>query len=92
MSVPEFPGKPISAQADKPSSSASEGWRIAVSHQTDVTGPMIRGRFSLLVVLIMVVLADVTVYHACGFTGPAAFFIAASVLLFIGVPNRSMRF
>ncbi|GEM_PF-2670125 len=88
MNVPEFPEKPIPAQAVKPFSSASGDSRVAASHQTDVTGRMIRSRFALLVVLIMVVLADMTVYHACGFTGPAVYLIAASVLLLIGIPGR----
>ena len=97
MNLPEFsdqPGssEPGSVQPVEPSGSAADGWRIPASRQTDVNGPMIHGRFALLLVLIMVVLADLTVYQAHGFMGPAVFFVAASVLLFIGIPGRSVRF
>lgn len=69
-----------------------------LSDVTDNSGPvlgkgqMIQGRFALLVVALMVILADFTVYKSQGFAGLAIFLSGASVLVFVGIPSRSIRF
>ena len=42
-----------------------------------------------LIMLLMAVLAEFTLLRAAGYSGPAVFFPAAAVLLFIGIPGRS---
>ncbi len=54
-----------------------------------ITG-MVRGRFALLIVLLMILLADITIYHAHGYSGPAAFFMGAVALLIAGIPKRAV--
>ncbi len=51
---------------------------------------VVRGRFALLIIALMVLLADVCIYHAEGFSGPAAFVIGAIVLMFVGIPRRNI--
>ncbi|MEZ6128762.1 MAG: DUF4153 domain-containing protein [Planctomycetaceae bacterium] len=51
---------------------------------------MVRGRVALILIALMVLLADITIYHAAGFSGPAAFFIGAVILLYVGIPRRSV--
>lgn len=55
------------------------------------TLPMVRGRYGVCLVLLMVALADVTFYRTKGFAGLAAFLAGASVLLCLGVPSRSLK-
>ncbi|MEO2015615.1 MAG: DUF4153 domain-containing protein, partial [Fuerstiella sp.] len=50
---------------------------------------MIRGRFAMIIIVLMVGLVDVCLYHANGFAGPAAFLVGAAVLLVVGIPRRS---
>ena len=57
---------------------------------SEFEGSMIRGRFAMLVVLAMVIVADFTLYHAQGFMGPAVFLAAAATLLCIGIPRPSL--
>lgn len=65
----------------------------ASADETDAGGETtinaIRGRFALIIIALMVLLADVTIYHAEGFLGPAVFLAGAVVLMFAGVPRRS---
>lgn len=49
---------------------------------------MLKGRRAILIVLAMVAVADVTLYHAAGFTGPAGFFLGATILVYFGIPKR----
>ena len=49
----------------------------------------IPGRFAVMIMALMVVLADLCLYRANGFSGPAAFLVGAAGLLIIGVPRRS---
>ncbi len=44
----------------------------------------------LIAILLMVVLADLTVYRSYGFTGSALFFVLAPVLLLLGSPKRTV--
>ena len=53
-------------------------------------GKVISGRAGLLLVLLMVGLADVTLYHAEGYAGPAVFLIGAAALLIAGTPGRNI--
>ncbi len=48
--------------------------------------PPVRWR-ELLAVILMVVLADLTLYRAYGFAGYAAFFFAAPLLVWLGAPR-----
>lgn len=52
--------------------------------------PPVRWR-EILAVLLLVVLADVTLYRAYGFAGYAAFFLAAPLLLWLGAPRPHFR-
>ncbi|MCR9202286.1 MAG: DUF4173 domain-containing protein [Planctomycetaceae bacterium] len=56
-----------------------------------VTLPMVKGRWGVCLVLLMVALADVTIYRTKGFTGLAVFLTGGSVLLCCGVPSRTLR-
>lgn len=56
----------------------------------NVMAGMVRGRLALLIVFLMILLADATIYHARGFSGPAAFFVGATALLFVGIPRRAI--
>lgn len=58
---------------------------------TTATWPTVKGRCGVCLVLLMVVLADVTCYRSHGFTGLAVFLAAASVLICLGIPSRSLR-
>ncbi|MEQ9409299.1 MAG: DUF4153 domain-containing protein [Fuerstiella sp.] len=53
--------------------------------------PAVRGRFAVILILLMVGLADVSLYHAVGYAGPAVFLVGAAVLLAVGIPRRSVR-
>ena len=53
-------------------------------------GSVAQGRFALLIVVSMVVLADFCLYHAAGFAGPAVFLAGALVLLCLGIPRRAI--
>lgn len=52
---------------------------------------IIHGRRAMTIIALMVLLADITVYHAAGYFGPTVFFIGAAVLICFGVPNRSLN-
>lgn len=52
--------------------------------------PPVRPR-ELLAVVLLVVLADVTIYRGVGFAGHALFFVAAPVLLVLGAPRPKFR-
>lgn len=49
---------------------------------------VVRGRIAIVIIVLMVLVADVAVYHAAGYFGPAVFFAGAVVLLFVGIPGR----
>lgn len=49
------------------------------------------GRRAPVAIVAMVVLADITLYHAQGLTGPAAFLLGAAVLVFVGSPTRTLK-
>ena len=55
------------------------------------TLPIVKGRYGVCLVLLMVALADVTIYHTRGFTGLSVFLAGASVLLCCGVPSRALK-
>ncbi len=57
----------------------------------DTAGQMIHGRLAVVIVAMMVMLADVTIYKSHGFAGFAVFLSAASLLLCVGIPARSFR-
>ena len=50
-----------------------------------------QGRFGLLIVAGMVLLADLTLFRSEGFTGPATFLIGAIALLVAGIRQRSFN-
>ncbi|MEZ6122353.1 MAG: hypothetical protein R3C49_04140 [Planctomycetaceae bacterium] len=83
----------MNSDSDDLQKSESAGPQISLSESslTDNIDPeIVRGRLAVLIIAMMVLLADLTIYHAEGFSGPAAFFCGATVLLFIGIPRRSL--
>lgn len=66
----------------------------AVEHRRPATvvheGEVVKGRFAVVIIALMVFLADISIYHAEGYSGPAVFFLFATVLLFIGIPRRRL--
>ncbi len=75
------------------SDSASAGEPLVATVEVVAEPPPVRWR-ELLAVLLIVLLADVTLFRGCGFAGYAAFFLGTPPLLWLGapLPRRSAGF
>lgn len=53
--------------------------------------PVVRGRYAVILIVAMIVLADFTIYKAAGYAGPAVFLCVAPFIVCFGIPRRVVR-
>lgn len=79
----------IPAEEQQPQDTSTNESPLEVASPTPQE--IMQGRKALIIIALMVLLADITIYHAAGYCGPAAFFAGAVTLMFLGTPKRQLN-
>lgn len=76
------------SQSGEPTTSYESPSAMLHAATVETDSQMLSGRAAALILILMVILSDVSLYHAAGYTGPAVFLIGAGILFCVGIPKR----